>query len=77
MIRLHKLNGVDVVINAELIESVEVHGAETMLTMVTGNKLVVKESIPELVEKTMEYKKKVFVGAAYVPEFLRGPEGGK
>ena len=72
MIRIHRLNGHETVINAELIESIESHGTETVLAMVTGNKIIVVESVEEVVQKTIEYKKTVFVGAVYLPEFLRG-----
>ena len=40
--------------------------------MATGNKIMVTESVPEVVHKTIEYKKTVFAGASYIPEFLRG-----
>ena len=72
MIRLHRLNGQETVINAELLESIECHGAETMLTLATGNKVVVRESITDVIQKTIDYKKTVFAGATYLPEFLRG-----
>jgi len=72
MILLHRLNGTETVVNAELIESVEAHGAETVLSMVTGNKIVVLEPVGEVVDKTIAYKKTVFTGAAYIPQFLKG-----
>ena len=75
MIRLHRLNDVEVVVNAELIEAVEAHGAETVLALVTGNKIVVREPVAEVIQKTIDYKKTVFSGTAYLPEFLKG-EGG-
>ncbi len=78
MIHLHRLNGQETVVNAELIESIESHGTETVLSLVTGNKIVVLESTADVVQKTVAYKKTVFAGAAYLPEFLKGdkPEGG-
>ena len=72
MIRLHKLNGQETVVNAELIESIESHGIETVLALATGNKIVVRETVTEVIQETIEYKKTVFAGAAYLPEFLRG-----
>ncbi len=77
MIHLHRLNRVEVVVNAELIESIESHGAETVLALVTGNKIVVRESVTDVIQKTIEYKKTVFAGAAYLPEFLKGEGGSK
>ncbi len=75
MIRLHRLNDVEVVVNAELIESIESHGGETVLSLVTGNKIIVRESVTDVIQRTTEYKKTVFVGASYLPAFLKG-EGG-
>ena len=77
MIRVHKLNGQETIVNAELIESIEAHGSETVLALATGNKIVVRESITEVVQKTVEYKKTVFSGATYLPEFLGGEGGNK
>jgi len=74
MIKLHRLNGQETVVNAELIESIESHGTETVLALATGNKIVVREPVTEVIEKTIEYKKTVFAGAVYVPEFLKESE---
>ncbi len=74
MIKLHRLNGQETVVNAELIETIEVYGKDTMLAMATGNKIVVREGVTEVIQKSIEYKKTVFAGASYLPEFLRGEE---
>ena len=58
MITLHKLNGLEVVVNAELIETLE-PGPQTAVHLATGNKLLVRESAPEIVFKVMEYRKAV------------------
>ena len=58
MITLHKLNGATVVINAELIESLEV-GQETVISLTTGNRFIVRESAQEVTEFVMEYRRKV------------------
>lgn len=58
MIKLHKLNGLDVVINAELIETLE-PGPETMVHLATGNKIAVRENADEIVAKVVEYRKAV------------------
>ncbi len=72
MIKLHRLNGQETVVNAELIESIESHGIETVLAMATGNKIVVREPVTEVVQKAIEYKKTVFAGSTYLPQYLRG-----
>ncbi len=58
MIRLTRLNGSPITVNAELIESIEGE-ADTVLSLATGNRYVVKESVEEVVSKVVEYRKKV------------------
>lgn len=58
MIRLHKLNGQEVVINAELIEILE-PGPETVVHLATGNKIPVREKSDDIVAKVVEYRKAV------------------
>ncbi len=58
MISLHKLDGREVVVNAELIESVE-PGGQTVVTLTTGNKYLVKETPEEVSAKVVEYRRKV------------------
>jgi len=59
MIKLRKLNGTEIVVNAELIESVEA-APDTVLHLATGNRFLVKDSVQEVVDKIIEYKKKVY-----------------
>lgn len=58
MIKLHKLNGAEVVLNAELIETLET-GPQTLILLATGNKLTVRESADEIVAKVVEYRRAV------------------
>lgn len=58
MIVLHRLNGAEFVINAELIESLD-PGPQTTVCLATGNKFVVRESAGEIVEKVVQYRRKV------------------
>jgi flagellar protein FlbD len=58
MIKVHRLNGSDVVLNAELVESIEA-APDTVIALVTGNRMVVQESVDDVVEKIIEYRKKV------------------
>ena len=59
MIKLQKLNGAEIIINAELIESVEA-APDTVLNLATGNRFLVKNSVDEVIAKIVEYKKKVY-----------------
>ncbi len=58
MISLHKLNGQQLVVNAELIETLE-PGPETVVHLATGNKITVREKADEIVAKVVEYRKNV------------------
>jgi flagellar protein FlbD len=59
MIVLHKLNDTEIIINAELIESIEICG-NTVVNLVTGNRYIVKETKEEIVSRFIDYKKKVY-----------------
>ncbi|MEK7388291.1 MAG: flagellar FlbD family protein [Elusimicrobiota bacterium] len=58
MITLHKLNGQELVVNAELIETLE-PGPQTVVHLATGNKIPVRENTDEVVLKVMEYRRAV------------------
>lgn len=58
MISLHKLNGQEVIVNAELIETLE-PGPQTVVHLATGNKVLVVEKADEIVSKVVEYRKAV------------------
>lgn len=59
MIKLEKLNGAMVVVNAELIETIEA-GPDTVLNLATGNRYLVKNPVDEVIALIVEYKKKVY-----------------
>ncbi len=59
MIKLEKLNGTLVVVNAELIESVE-SAPDTVINLATGNRFLVKDPVDSVIAKVIEYKKKVY-----------------
>lgn len=58
MIKLHRLNGAEIVLNAELIESLEV-GQETVVNLATGNRFLVRETADEVAQKVLEYRRQV------------------
>jgi flagellar protein FlbD len=58
VIVLHKLNELEVVVNAELIETLE-PGPQTVVHLATGNKVLVRESASEIIAKVVEYRKAV------------------
>ena len=59
MIELTKLNGIEFSINPDLIEIVE-STPDTVITLTTGRKLIVKESRQEVKNLVLSYKRAVF-----------------
>jgi len=59
MIKLTKLNGGEIYINAELIETIETT-PDTVITLTTGKKYVVLDKAQDVVQLVIEYRKKVF-----------------
>lgn len=55
MIEITRLNDDTAVINAELIEMIEAR-PDTIVTMTTGRKIIVEESVMEVVKKVIEYR---------------------
>lgn len=54
MIKLTRLDGELLIVNAELIESVGC-GSETLISLTSGRKLMVRESPEEVVRLAVEY----------------------
>lgn len=57
MIRVKRLNGKEFVVNSDLIEFVE-ETPDTVISLTTGKKVVVQESVDEIIEKVIEFKGK-------------------
>ncbi len=55
MIKLTRLNGQEMVVNAELIELIEAR-PDTIVTLTTGEKYIVRESPDEIVGRVVRYK---------------------
>ncbi|MBO4981696.1 MAG: flagellar FlbD family protein [Lachnospiraceae bacterium] len=58
MIEVTKLNGVKILINPHLLELVE-ETPDTVLTLTTGRKLIVKESRQEIKNLVKSYRKDI------------------
>jgi flagellar protein FlbD len=61
MIRLTRLNNQSLTVNSDLIKFVE-QSPDTLLTLVTGEKIVVRESIEEIVARVIEFRRSVLQG---------------
>ena len=57
MIEVTKLNNKRFVINSDLIESVEAM-PDTTISLTTGNKFVVRESVPEVIHRVIEFRQR-------------------
>lgn len=58
MIHVTRLNGSQFVINAELIREVEAT-PDTVVTLTTGTKLLVRESVDEVVRAVIQYRRDI------------------
>ena len=58
MIALKRLNGTAFWLNPELIEQLD-RTPDTVITLVTGNNIVVLEPVDVVVEKILDYRRKV------------------
>ena len=59
MIRLTRLNRAPMVLNSDLIEHIDVT-PDTVITLTTGQILRVRESADEVVERIVEFRRRVF-----------------
>ncbi len=57
MIELTRLHGELIVINADLIEFIE-STPDTMISTTTGKKILVKESVEEVITRVVEYRRR-------------------
>lgn len=59
MIELTKLNEKKLFINSDLMEFIE-SSPDTIITLTTGKKIIVKESASDVVSKIIDFKNRVF-----------------
>ena len=64
MIHVTRLNHEEFIVNSDLIETIEVT-PDTVLTLTTGKKLMVRESVNEIVDRVMDYRERVGIRVAY------------
>lgn len=58
MIEVTRFHNEPAIINAELIEMIEAR-PDTIITMTTGKKIIVTESVEEVVQKVIEYRQAI------------------
>ena len=59
VIKVNRLNGEEIVVNADLIEIVK-STPDTIIKLTTNKKILVEESVEDVIDKVIEYKRKVF-----------------
>jgi flagellar protein FlbD len=55
MIQLTRLNGISIVLNSDLIKTAEA-SPDTMLTLINGEKIIVREACDEVTERVLAYR---------------------
>jgi flagellar protein FlbD len=58
MIKLKLYNDSDVIVNADLIESVE-KTPDTIISLTTGKKVMVKESVEDVINRVVAYRRMI------------------
>ena len=59
MISLRRLNNQAIMVNPDLIESLEAT-PDTVVTLTSGNKLLVRDSMEEIQSKIIEFKRQIY-----------------
>ncbi|HKF45707.1 MAG TPA: flagellar FlbD family protein [Terracidiphilus sp.] len=63
MIEVTRLNGNTMALNSDLIKTAEA-SPDTMLTLITGEKLIVRESCAEVTDRVLDYRAKLLAVVA-------------
>lgn len=59
MIEVTKINNVKITVNADIIELIE-ETPDTVISLTTGRKIIVKEDRKEVVKRVITYKKEIY-----------------
>jgi flagellar protein FlbD len=70
MITLQLINGTEIVLNSSLIEFIEAT-PDTIISLSNGKKMIVRESVSEVVEKVVDFHARIGV---LVEKSLRKPD---
>ena len=58
MIKLTRFNDSIIIVNSDLIEFVEAT-PDTIVTLTTGQKIIIKETVDEVIDRVTEYKSRI------------------
>jgi flagellar protein FlbD len=63
VIQLTRLNDRPLVVNSDLIKLIEnANDHDTVLTLISGEKIVVREHVPEVIERIVQFRRSVLAG---------------
>ena len=71
MIELRLINDSRIVLNSDLIEFIEAT-PDTVISLSTGKKVIVKESVSDVIDKIVEFRRRLGVS---VQELVCAPDG--
>jgi len=71
MIQLTRLNNVPLALNCDLIKYVE-EAPDTVITLLSGEKLVVRETTAQVIERVLEFRRAIASGARDFPSGAGG-----
>jgi len=71
MIQLTRLNGHSMAMNCDLIKFVE-QAPDTVITLITGEKVVVKESTTDVIARILEFRRAILSATTANPLSLSG-----
>ncbi len=64
MIELTRLNGNPILLNSDLIKTAEA-SPDTMLTLINGEKLIVREGLSEVLDRVLAYRARLLATVAH------------
>jgi len=73
MIELTRLNGNPMVLNSDLLKTAEA-SPDTMLTLISGEKLIVRETCGEVTQRVMAYRARLLAAVAMELKWCGGLE---
>jgi len=59
MIAVKKINGEEIIVNCDLIETIE-FSPHAVMSLTTGEKIIVDETRDEILRKVLEYKRAIY-----------------
>jgi flagellar protein FlbD len=71
MIQLTRLNNHPLIINSDLVKLIE-NAPDTVLTLVTGEKIVVLESSVQVLDRIVEFRRRILSGLPLQPIEMAG-----